>query len=48
MEELDGDDVRLSYRGKQAARDIVQVSKSASHRSNIYQNSATDKPVVIM
>ena len=27
MEILDGDDVRLSSRGKDAERDIVQVSK---------------------
>lgn len=28
MEELDGDDVRLSYRGREAERDIVQVCVS--------------------
>ena len=26
MEELDGDDVRVSYNGREASRDIVQVS----------------------
>ena len=26
MEELDGDDIRVSYNGKEASRDIVQVS----------------------
>ena len=29
MQELDGDDVRLSYRGRQAERDIVQVCNIA-------------------
>ncbi len=30
MEELDGDDVRLSSHGKEASRDIVQVNLSDS------------------
>lgn len=33
MEELDGDDVRVSYRGRYAERDIVQVDLTRKRKS---------------